>query len=82
LKDPGVDRRIILKWIYRIWDRGMECNEVDLDCDRWRAFVDASRFYGCETWSLTLKEELSLRVFENRVLRVLYGPKKDQETGE
>jgi hypothetical protein len=37
--------------------------------------------YGCETWSLTLKEEHALRVFENRVLRRIFGPKKDGVTG-
>ena len=37
--------------------------------------------YGCETWSLTLREERRLRVFENRVLRGLFGPKKDEVTG-
>jgi hypothetical protein len=35
-----------------------------------------------ETWSLTLKEELRLRVFENRVLRRLFGPKRDEVTRE
>jgi hypothetical protein len=38
--------------------------------------------YGCETWSLTLREEHRLRVFENRVLRRLLGPKRDEVTGE
>jgi hypothetical protein len=38
--------------------------------------------YGCETWSLTFWEELRLRVFENRVLRRIFGPKRDQVTGE
>ena len=38
--------------------------------------------YGCETWSLTLREERELRVFENRVLRRLFGPKRDEVTGE
>jgi len=38
--------------------------------------------YGCETWSLTLREECSLRVFENRVLRKIFGPKRDEVTGE
>jgi len=38
--------------------------------------------YGCETWSLTLREERRLRVFENRVLRRLFGSKKDEVTGE
>ena len=37
--------------------------------------------YGCETWSLTLKEERRLRVFENRVLRRVFGPKRDEVTG-
>ena len=34
--------------------------------------------YGFETWSLTLKEEHRLRMFENRVLRKIYGPKKEE----
>jgi hypothetical protein len=38
--------------------------------------------YGCETWSLTLREERRLRVFENRVLRGIFGPKRDEVTGE
>jgi hypothetical protein len=38
--------------------------------------------YGCETSSLTLREERRLRVFENRVLRRLFGPKRDEVTGE
>jgi hypothetical protein len=38
--------------------------------------------YGCETWSLTLREEHRLREFENRVLRRIFGPKKDEVTGE
>jgi len=36
--------------------------------------------YGCETWSLTLTEERRLRVFENRVLRRVFGPKRDEVT--
>jgi hypothetical protein len=34
--------------------------------------------YGCETWSLKLREEHRLRVFENRVLRRILGPKRDE----
>ena len=34
--------------------------------------------YGCETWSLTLRKESRLRVFENRVLRRIFGPKRDE----
>ena len=36
--------------------------------------------YGCETWSITLREERRLRVFENRVLRRIFGPKRDEIT--
>jgi hypothetical protein len=38
--------------------------------------------YGSETWSLTLREEHRLRMFENRVLRGIFGPKRDEVTGE
>ena len=38
--------------------------------------------YGWETWSLTLREECRLRVIENRVLRRVFGPKRDEVTGE
>jgi hypothetical protein len=38
--------------------------------------------YGCETWSLTLREEHRLRVFENRVLRKIFGLKRDEVKGE
>jgi hypothetical protein len=39
-----------------------------------------SVLYGCETWSLTFREERRLRAFENRVLRRIFGPKRDQVT--
>ena len=38
--------------------------------------------YGCETWSLLLREESRMRVFENRVLRGIFGPKRDEVIGE
>ena len=38
--------------------------------------------YGSETWSLTLREKRRLRVFQNRVLRRVFGPKRDEVTGE
>jgi len=38
--------------------------------------------YGCETWSLILREERRLKMFENRVLRTIFGPKRDEVTGE
>ena len=39
-------------------------------------------FYGCEAWSLTLREERKLRVFENMVLRRIFGPSREEVTGE
>ena len=38
--------------------------------------------YGCETWSLTLREEHRLRVFDNRALKIIFGPKRDEVRGE
>jgi hypothetical protein len=38
--------------------------------------------YGCEIWSLTIREEQRLRVFENRVLRRITGPKREEVTGD
>ena len=48
----------------------------------YRTIVLPFVLYGCETWSLTLREEHRLRVFENRVLRRVFGPKRDGVTGE
>ena len=38
--------------------------------------------YGCETWSLTFRKERRLRVFQNKVLRSIFGPKMDEVAGE
>jgi hypothetical protein len=38
--------------------------------------------YGCETWSLILREEKKLRLFENMVLRRIFGPRREEVTGE
>jgi len=37
---------------------------------------------GCETWSLSLREERKLRVFENMVLKRIFGPRREEVTGE
>jgi len=47
-----------------------------------RKYNFACFFYGCETWSLTLREKRRLRVFENRMLRRIFGPKRDEVIGE
>ena len=48
----------------------------------YRTIISPVVLYGCETWSLTLREERWLRVFENRVLRRAFGPKRDEVTME
>jgi len=47
-----------------------------------RTIILPTVLYGCETWSLTLREERRLRVFENSVLRRIFGPKEDEGTGD
>jgi hypothetical protein len=48
----------------------------------YRTIIFPVVLYGCETWSLTLREEHRLRVFENRALRKIFVPKRDEVTGE
>jgi len=48
----------------------------------YRTIIMPVVLYGYETWSLTLMEERSVRLFENRVLRRIFGPKGDEVTGE
>jgi hypothetical protein len=47
----------------------------------YRTTILPAALYGRETWSLILQEERWLRVFENRVLRGIYGPKREEVTG-
>jgi len=51
-----------------------------LKIKRYRIIILPVVLYGCEAWSLTLREELRLRVFENRVLRRVFGPTRDEVT--
>jgi hypothetical protein len=51
-------------------------------CIRDKTIILPVVLYGCETWSLTLREEHRLKVFENRMLRRIFGPKRDEVTGE
>jgi len=48
----------------------------------YRPIVNLSVVYGCGTWSVTSSEERRLRSFENRVPRKIFGPKRDEVTGE
>jgi hypothetical protein len=54
----------------------------NLEIKIYRTIILPVVLYGCETWSLTMREEQRLWVFENQVLRRIFGPKKDEVTGE
>ena len=54
----------------------------NLKIEIYRTIILPVVLYGCETWSLALREERRLRVFENRVLRRVCGPKRDEVTEE
>jgi hypothetical protein len=54
----------------------------DLKVKIYKTIILPVVLYGCETWSLTLREQHRLRVFENRVLRGIFGPKRDEVMGE
>ena len=54
----------------------------NLNIKIYRTIISHVVLCGCETWSLTLREERRLRVFENRMLRRIFRPKRDEVTGE
>jgi len=59
-----------------------QCDIQSLKMKIYRTVILPVVLCGCETWSLTLREERRLRVFENRVLRGIFGAKRDEVTGE
>ena len=54
----------------------------NLKIKMYRTIILPLVLYGCETWSLTLREERKLRVFEYMVSRRIFGPRRDEGTGE
>ena len=58
------------------------CMWLNLKIKIYRNIILRVVLYGCETWSLTLREERRLKVFENRVLRRIFGRKRNEVTGE
>ena len=58
------------------------CYILNQGCKIYRTIILPAVLYGRETWPLTLREERRLRVFENRVLRRVFGPKREEVTGE
>jgi hypothetical protein len=61
---------------------GTNGNEKEEESFMYKTIILPIVLYGCETWSLTLREEYRLRVFENRVLRRIFGRKRDEVTGK
>jgi hypothetical protein len=57
------------------------CCQKNVEIRIYKTIILPVVLYGCGTWSLTLREEHRLRVFENRVLRRIFGPKRDGVTG-
>jgi hypothetical protein len=55
---------------------------INLNAKTYRTTIEPFVLYGCETWSLILRAKHGPRVFENRVLRRIFGPKRDEVTGE
>ena len=54
----------------------------DIKIKIYRNIILSFVLYGCETWSFTLREQCRLRVFENRLLRGVFGPQRDEKRGE
>jgi hypothetical protein len=65
----------------RLKEVGLEINMEKTKYMLLKTIILPVVLYGCETWSLTLREEYRPRVFENMVLRRIFGPKRDQVTG-
>jgi hypothetical protein len=63
------------------WSSSCLSKNIKKKVYRNRPIILSLVFYGCEIWSLTLREERRLRVLENRVLRRIYEPKRDELTG-
>ena len=56
--------------------------KIEIKIKIYRTIILPVVLYGCEAWSLTLREERNLRVFEKMVLRRIFGPRRDEVTGE
>ena len=61
-------------------ETNLKCSSINSTI--YRTIILPVVLYRCESWSLTLREERRLRVFENRILRRIFGPKRDEVTGE
>ena len=79
-RSPPRYRRIIMKELIAIDD--LRLLSKNLNIKIYRTIILPVVLYGCKTWSLTLREERKLRVFENMMLRRIFGPRRDEVTGD
>jgi hypothetical protein len=83
LKFKGKENRIILSTsLYRQNLLSSRLLSKNIKIRIYKSIILPVVLYRYETWSLTLREEHRLRVFENRVLRRIFGPMRDEVTGE
>ena len=68
-----------MKLLCRMFQKSLR---IKFKITKYRAIILPVVLYGCETWPLTLREERKQRVFENMVLRRIFGPRRDEVTGE
>ena len=64
----------------KIWSSRLLCKKLKVNT--YKTIILLVLLYGCQTWSLTLREVHRLRVFENKVFRKIFGAKRDEITGE
>jgi hypothetical protein len=60
----------------------LTCCQKNITITIYKTIILPVVLYGCKTWSLTLREEHRLGEFENKVLKMIFGPKRDEVTGE
>ena len=75
-------RQCLLLFIQNLLSSSLLSKKLKIKIYTRRTIILPVVLYGCETLSLTLREECRLRVFENRVLRRVFGPKRDEVTEE
>jgi hypothetical protein len=73
-------RECLLSTVQNLLSSSLLPNSVKIKIQR--IIILPLALYGCETWSLTLRDEDRLRVFVNRVMRRIFGPQRDDVTGE